>query len=221
MSDPAKYLRLPDQLATVSTLKEIYRDHSFYTLDYKADYRLDAVTAESAVTGEDLQKLLQKKLFVERLPKPKAGGNCTIFTARSKKGHVLVGRNLDFRHDPHTMLIRTSPASDYRALGMADMGFLPMPKGFLTDGKSDISPLIMTPYLVLDGMNEKGLFIGVMQLKFPATRQDRGRVKLNTTAIKPPMWTRPSPSSKSTTSSRPWTRGITTSSSPTEAAGGP
>ena len=183
MSNPAKYLVRPDQLATVRSLKEIYKDHSFYTMEYQADYRLDDVLKESVVTGEDLQKVLQKKLIVDRLPVPKTGGNCTIFTARDKKGHVLIGRNLDFRHDPHTMLIRTSPAADHRAIGMADLGFLPAPKGFLTDGKTDISLVMMVPYLVLDGMNEKGLFIGVMQLKFPATRQDRGRIKLTTTEI--------------------------------------
>ena len=114
-------------------------------------------------------RVLQKLLITDRLPVPGSGAGCSIFAARNKKGHVLVGRNLDFRHKPHDPSVLFMRTGEFY-FGMADLGFMPLPKGSLSDGKTDISAAVMFPYLVLDGMNEKGLFIGVMQLRFPATK---------------------------------------------------
>lgn len=187
MGNPAKYIRDPKQLASLASLKDVYNNADYYTMDYVADYRLDDVLAHGAVSAEDLMALLKKLLIADKLPVPTPpGAGCSIFTARNKKGHVLVGRNLDFRHKPHdpsVMMLRTAPSQGYRAFNMVDLGFMPLPKGFLSDGTSDISPAVMFPYLVLDGINEKGLFIGVMQLKFPQTKQDTGKVKVSTTLM--------------------------------------
>ena len=187
MGNPARFIRDPEQLKTLASLQDVYKNAEYYTMDYTADYRLDAVLAHGAETTDELMELLKKLLIVDYLPAPAPpGAGCSIFTARNKKGHVLVGRNLDFRHKPHdpsVLMMRTAPQQGYRSLSMADLGFMPLPKGFLSDGTSDISPAVMFPYLVLDGMNEKGLFIGVMQLKFPQTRQDRGKVKVLTTVM--------------------------------------
>ena len=186
MSNPAKYLLLKEQKDTVNSLTDVYGNGDFYTIDYQADYRLDDVLKVGARNGQELMAVLQKLLITDRLPVPGTGAGCSIFTAKNKKGHVLVGRNLDFRHKPHNpsvLFMRTQPKNDYRSLSMGDLGFMPLPKGAFSDGKTDISAAVMLPYLVLDGMNEKGLFIGVMQLRFPATKQDTGKPKTTTTLM--------------------------------------
>ncbi len=181
MTNPAQYLIHEDQLRTIKTIKDVLDDGSFYTMDYRSDHRLDDVIAYSAGNMEEFYAAMQKYLVEERLPIPPVGAGCAAFKVRNKAGHVLVGRNFDYKHTPNTMLIRVSPSAGYRNFGMCDLCFADFEQGQINDGKTDITKAIMFPYVTMDGINEKGVFICILQLKNAETYQNSGKKKMLTT----------------------------------------
>ena len=181
MSNPAAFLKHEDQLRTVSTLKDHFGTGHFYTLDYQSDYRLDDMLKANVTNNDEFQAALQRILIADRLPKPSMGAGCTAFMVKDRRGHVLVGRNYDFRHEPATLLIKTSPEGENRSMGMCDLAFIDIKPGQLSDGRSDISSVMMFPYLTLDGLNDKGVCISVLQLRNATTNQDTGKGKVVTT----------------------------------------
>ncbi len=180
MPNPAKYLIHEDQLKTVRSIRDIYGDGRFYTMDYAADHRLEDILAAGAGTSDELFAAVRKYLVAARLPRPSMGAGCSAFMAKNKEGHVLVGRNFDFNHDMVTMLISTAPEKCFKTLGMADLAFAEIKPGQLTDGETDLTPAMMFPYVTMDGINEKGFFIGVLQLRKVETYQNTGRKKITT-----------------------------------------
>ena len=181
MTNPARYLVFEDQKKTIKSIKDVRGDGSFYTMDCLSDHRLEEILTAGPGTMDEFMAALQKYLVADRLKKPTVGAGCAAFKAVDKKGHVLVGRNFDFKHVPSTMLIRTKPETGYKAFGMCDLVFAGFEKGQLTDGKTDITNAVAFPYVTMDGINEKGLFICCLQLRKAETRQNTGKTKLLST----------------------------------------
>ncbi len=171
-----------EQIRTLRSLKDIYGDGSFYSLEYRADHRLDEVLGAGAETWEELRARLKLLLTKGGDPDLSSGDGCTVFTVKDSRGHVLVGRNFDFRHKKSggahgCLLVRTAPKKGFRSLGMVDFGFAglesrPGAEGF------DPAPLLLSPYSVMDGMNEQGVAIAILALAHPGARQDTGKPKI-------------------------------------------
>lgn len=105
---------------------------------------------------------------------------CSTFFVQNTEGEHLLGRNYDFshflgndRHNPRTgvnvVVESANPAARYRSLGVADAFWIDYQhgsyaNGCLDDGATDVSPLVLAPYLCMDGINEAGLGVSVMQL---------------------------------------------------------
>lgn len=172
-SNPAALLKTAEQKATVATLRNVC-DGKLYKVDYHADYMLQKALNEGA--GCSTQTLVGF-IFDNLLNDPsqpseaKIDAGCSAFCVRSPKGDVLCGRNFDYRYPSSAnVLIDNKPVQkgDYRSLSIASMPFLDVKKygaGSLSDGKTDISVVAAVPYLCMDGMNDKGLFICVLSLK--------------------------------------------------------
>lgn len=80
------------------------------------------------------------------------------------------------------VMVRTAPKDGYRSIGMADAGWVGYDIGSLSDGKSDLSAAVAMPYLIMDGMNEKGLAVSVLKLDGKPTHQRTGKPQITTTA---------------------------------------
>ncbi|MBQ3384767.1 MAG: linear amide C-N hydrolase [Erysipelotrichaceae bacterium] len=105
---------------------------------------------------------------------------CSTFVVKNQEGEVLFCRNYDYSHfqfndrsNPRTglnMVIEgNNPKAKYRSIGAADTYWVDFKNGsavngMLDDGKTDLSPFIISPYLCMDGMNEKGLAISILAL---------------------------------------------------------
>nr|WP_240939086.1 C45 family peptidase [Cloacibacillus porcorum] len=111
----------------------------------------------------------------------KAGGGCSAFAVRAGDGKVIYGRNFDYKMDMTAVLIRTAPKGGYVSIGLADAGWVGYGIGSLGDGVSDISMAVGLPYLIMDGMNEKGLAVSVFYLDGEPARQNTGKPKIMTT----------------------------------------
>ena len=178
------------QIKTLRSLEDIHGDGSFFGMTYWADYRLDEVLTSGADTWESFQEAVHRLLVNGEMPALSEGDGCTVFTVRSPDGHVLVGRNFDFRHkksDRGTgrLILKTKPGKDYQSFGMIDLSFAGM-TGRLSSlaagdpaalSAYDPAALMMTPYVLMDGMNEKGVFIAILALAYPGVRQNTGKPK--------------------------------------------
>ena len=179
--NPAAYLKTDEQRASVATLTDV-NDGKLYTMDYTADYQLDALLEAGVADVEGMVRFLQETLL--------GGGTaatgtvdagCSAFTAQSEEGQILYGRNFDYKMDMTAVLIRTAPENGYRSIGLANVGWIGYTAGTLSDGATDISMAAFFPYLLMDGMNEKGLSMSVLKLRGDPALQDTGKNKISTT----------------------------------------
>lgn len=83
---------------------------------------------------------------------------CTVFTAMGG-GETLIGRNFDFPSNP-ALLLYTDPPDGYASVSMVDLGYFGYSLGNLPQ-EGDLDSLLAAPYLPFDGMNEKGLMVGM------------------------------------------------------------
>jgi len=116
-------------------------DYPLYVLHYNGDYGF----SEYLATGEIP--------LTEGFHRP----GCTVFTASG--GETLMGRNFDFPSNP-ALLLYTDPPDGYASVSMVDLGYF----GYSLDSlpqEGDLDGLLAAPYLPFDGMNEKGLTVGM------------------------------------------------------------
>ena len=179
-SNPAAYLKTEAQKASIATLKDI-DGGLLYTMDYSADYMLDDVLKSDIDSAEAMLEYIRDKMLLEGAP---AGGaadaGCSAFTAKTADGKILYGRNFDYKMKMTSIMIRTKPEGHYASIGVADAGWAGYEEGSISDGKTDLSLLAGAPYLIMDGMNEKGLAVSVLKLRSAATRQENGKNKIMT-----------------------------------------
>ena len=180
-ANPAQSLTTDAQKASISTITDI-DDGLFYTMDYTADYKLDEVLNSDITSVEGMVEFLQQNMLTSPVSAViQADAGCSAFTVTGEDGHILNGRNFDYKMDMTAVLIRTSPENGYRSIGLADAGWLGYGIGSLDDGTTDLSLAVSFPYLIMDGMNEKGLSVGVLKLDGDPTQQDTGKHKVMTT----------------------------------------
>ncbi|MGJ4851216.1 C45 family autoproteolytic acyltransferase/hydrolase [Bacillota bacterium Meth-B3] len=180
-ANPAAMLTTDEQAASIASIEDI-DDGLFYTMDYTADYKLDEVLRGGIVDSPSMVAFVQENLLSGEAPaNPDAGAGCSAFVVTTEDGRVLYGRNFDYKMDMAAVLIRTAPKDGYKSIGIVDTGWMGYGIGSLDDGATDLSMAVSFPYLIMDGMNEKGLAVSVLYLDGDPTRQDRGNPKIMTT----------------------------------------
>jgi hypothetical protein len=89
---------------------------------------------------------------------------CSLFAALADPQSRVYGRNFDWDYSPALLLFYT-PADGYASVSMVDIGFL----GFTSESARGLdkaslaerAPLLHAPALPFDGMNAKGLVVGM------------------------------------------------------------
>lgn len=168
----AAILKTQEQKASAATLRNVADGH-LYTMDYYADYKIKELMAQGgAKSSLDLMnKVLSNLLDIpaqKSLQKMDFG--CSAFCVKSPEGDVLVGRNFDFRFvSSANILVHNKACTTHESFCISALPYLDQEKyiaGSLSDGKTDLSvPVASSIYCCLDGMNDAGLFIGVLSLR--------------------------------------------------------
>jgi hypothetical protein len=88
--------------------------------------------------------------------------NCSIFSAVGDSGRVFLGRNLDNKQNG-ILLAQYNPPGKYRSFAFSRMDDLKVSKQALPDKLTDDEKMrfLYFPYYATDGINEKGLAIGL------------------------------------------------------------
>ncbi len=185
MPNPAQFILNEAQKRTVESIADVYGDGTFYAMENRADYRLEEVIKDSWSDYGSLRKRLSELLLKAPAELSEPEGGCTVFTVKNREGHVLVGRNYDFKHDLSVVMVKNSVPGQTKSFGMANARFLDFTPGQLSDGITDVSRAVLFPFLCVDGMNEHGVFVSVLVVPGRGTMQDRGLKKtLNTLAMR-------------------------------------
>ena len=143
-----------NQVATLSSLK-LVDDYPLYTMHYYGSYNQSRFTSQSI--GRD----------VPYGPPDLKGNNawgCSLFASFGAAQNKLFGRNFDWEFSPAVLLF-THPPGGYASVSMVDIAYL----GFdehqvktLTElTLEERQPLLNAHNWPFDGMNEKGLAIGM------------------------------------------------------------
>ncbi len=144
-----------DEAATLSSL-ELVDDYPLYTMHYKGSYDgwisaplpSKTVAMPGASAGAGCQ----------------AAWGCSLFAALSDENNRLLGRDFDWDFSPAVLLF-ADPPDGYASVSMVDMVYLGF-EGDRSKNLMDLSleerkPLLNAVQLPFDGMNEKGLAVGM------------------------------------------------------------
>ena len=169
-------------LRSICSLKK-RDDYPMYSMTYYGDYGFDGFLEQGATNDDDLLCFVQSRVTSKKkivFDTPKSG--CTTFIAKESNGDVLYARNYDF---PPTafVVVKTKPKNGYASVSIVDLMALGFSKANPPIGFTNKLPLLATPYLPFDGMNEKGLAVAVLQVPKTDLPNDPSKITLNTTTL--------------------------------------
>jgi hypothetical protein len=144
-----------DTLKTLQSLKKV-DDYPLFVMQYYGDYNFSARLAANGNPDAPANRISAKQ-------DEKWG--CTCFSAFGKGDTPLFGRNFDWRYQA-ALLLFTDPPNAFASVSMVDIHYC----GY--DLNPDLSTLksrealLDTPFMPFDGLNEKGVAIGIMAVPY-------------------------------------------------------
>lgn len=168
---------------TLLSVKE-KEETGIYEINYAADYKLDELLEQGGAATEEqlvgyIIKTMLKGLPIE-VPYEIPNLACSTFYAETPEKGYIMGRNLD-NQTTDLAVIRTSPKDGYSSVSVVNLSFLGYNESYTPDKLTDRINTLASAYFPLDGVNEKGLAIGVLQLQAPATAQEGDKPDVGTT----------------------------------------
>lgn len=166
---------------TLSSIKQL--DKNLWTIVYKSNYGLDKLLEKGCGNIMDAVLFLQNEVKIPALtPNPDHSGfACSTFNAKNPGGQYLFGRNFDYKEAP-CMVCWTNPEKGYRSVAVIDTTFFLHGTKYHPLHKSKKMLHTMgAPYMAMDGINEKGFSIAVLEIKSKATKQNTGKKPIITT----------------------------------------
>ena len=160
-------------------------EYGFYTMEYAGDYGFDEFLKVGASNDQELIDFVTKRLL-KGIPVSVSAPtlNCSTFNAVTPEGEYIFRRNFDMGYSP-ALLIHTKPVNGYESISMVNLGFVGYNEDYLPDSMFDKVLTLAAPYVPMDGINEKGLAVGVLLLQDTPTMQNTEKVDINTsTAIR-------------------------------------
>lgn len=159
-------------------------DTGIYEVNYAADYKLDELLAQGgASTEEELVQYILKTMLKGlpiNVPYEIPNLACSTFYAETPEKGYIFGRNLD-NQTTDLAVIKTAPKGAYKSVSVVNLSFLGYNESYKPDKLLDRINTLACAYFPLDGVNEKGLAVGVLQLQAPVTAQDTDKPDVGTT----------------------------------------
>ena len=166
-----------NKLRTVASIKKV--DNGLYSMTFYGDLKTDKLLdADISTTGELVDWIIDEQLGGIPVEVDEANFGCATFSCTNPEGDVLFGRNFDYP-DTDNVVIYTDPGDGYASYALADLTVLGL-------GETEIDPespvgrayMLATPYMCLDGVNEAGLAVGILELDINELHQDNGKPDL-------------------------------------------
>ena len=160
------------RLQTISTIEKItkYKDYNLYRMNIKYNYNLNNVINYGINDTQSLVNAIVKEsmpLLPIHMKIPDFG--CSAFSVTDVNKNILMGRNYDFKNNSSTMLLYCSPKNSYKSVALAALDNISANN--LDNNIKNKFACLATPFVCLDGMNEKGVAIAVLTLDSNPTHQ--------------------------------------------------
>jgi len=146
-----------DEAATLGSLEQV-EDYPLYTMHYYGSYAERVASVEGGERGVSASRRVPN--VMASLPT----WGCSLFAAQGNADEMVYGRNFDWDYSPAVLLF-THPAEGYASVSMVDIAYFGF-EGAQARGLTDLplverQALLDTPRLPFDGMNERGLVVGM------------------------------------------------------------
>lgn len=148
---------------TLESLK-IIDDFPLYIMKYYGDYHFNELLESDSV---------RKRIII---PMDNKIG-CTCFAAFGLDSNPIMGRNFDWMNHP-ALLLFTHPPDGYASVSMVDISSLGYQKNSSLETIEQRKGLLNAPFIPFDGMNEKGVAVGMMAVPEAQPPFDRQRKSL-------------------------------------------
>lgn len=155
-------------LGSVLSLRKV-DDFPLYTMRYRADYSFPQETRIDQLIDREMGYIQTAGDFA-----------CAVFTAQTPQGEALLGRNFDWEHRP-TMLLYTDPPDGFASVSMVDLAYLGFEPGAVT--LENLRSLERAPFWPFDGMNERGVAIGMMAVPDMPGMRDPAKPTIDSLAV--------------------------------------
>ena len=144
---------------------------NLYTMKYKKNYHLDKALKKNIKSSYELLNFISDEFFFGK----EIEGNinryaCSAFSTTTPDSKNIVGRNFDLGNTD-VLSVYTNPSKGYKSISTVSTDMLGV--GSTTD--TDIlsfngrAMLLASPYLCVDGMNEKGLSAALLDTDLPSS----------------------------------------------------
>ena len=152
-------------LRTMATLRKV-ADLPFYEMHYYGDYGFGEYLKADPRAGASSRP---------HEPEMDIGWACTCFSSLNPEGEMIFGRNFDW-YDHPALILFTSPPGGYASVSMVDISYL----GYDEESSwLDRTALLGAPYMPFDGMNERGLAVGMMAVPHADGGHDPRKVTIS------------------------------------------
>lgn len=170
------------QQATLDSFTQI--DRHVFTVDYQNNYALSACLKKNISNVGGLIWFVQRTLRrLQPLYPLKGRGGCTTFNVYNQDGDHILARNFDYKDAP-CIVVWTHPQKGYRSVGIGTGSFLLYGYKHQYPAKlKNHHRVLAAPYTTMDGINEKGLAIAVLEIKAKSTHQKTGKKPIITPVI--------------------------------------
>ena len=186
--DPSSEPALSEAEREAATLGSLERvdEYPLYTMRSYGDYSERGAAIESVDGGwarapRPSPVPLRPEPFGEQGPL----WACSLFAALDDADHMLYGRNFDWEYSP-ALLLFTDPPDGYASVSMVDidyLGFGEATAGTLLDlSLAERRSLLEAPFWPFDGMNERGLVVGMAAVPESETPYDQDKESIGSLA---------------------------------------
>ena len=169
-----------NELATLNSIERI-DGTTLFTMDFQGDYGFDEFLSTGASNDTELIGFITRQLL-KGIPMefdlPDLG--CSTFAAGLSDGTPIFGRNFDMYYSP-ALLVTTRPENGYDSISMVNLAYIGFGEDRLPTSLASSLMTLAAPYVPLDGVNEKGLAVGVLLIDTEPTDQQTDKVDITTT----------------------------------------
>lgn len=179
-------LSMTHEIKAMKTVKEVY-SYPLYSMDYsQIDYDLDdminyGIYDEGRIVEYVTKNLLGFPIKVD-MGELLGSGGCTSFSAVTPDGDNIFARNFDYE-DTDVMVLTSRPKNGYSSVSICDLSMVGYTKESRPDSFFGKFLTIAAIYTPMDGMNEKGVGISVLELPGPPVHQDNGKPDVTTSLM--------------------------------------
>ena len=168
-------------LGALQSLKAVEGFDNVYTVEYDGDYLLDDVISSNLITSDELVTYLSTHIPSWKLAKENGipltinvsgAGCCSIAASNAgSAGGKIFGRNFDYPNGT-AMILHTMPYKGYESVSTSYPYFVTGNLWWKPTNQIESDAISLgLIYAPLDGLNEKGLDMSILQLDEESTNQ--------------------------------------------------